>query len=406
MKNIGIVTTWFDRGASYVSKQFENVLSQQYNVFIYARGGEKHAIGDSYWDKKNVTWGKRRNSPFSMTLVSKRDFIKWLKKNHIDIVLFNEQEWWYPILWCNELAIPTICYVDYYKKNTIPFFAAYSSLVCNTKRHFSAFNWHTNSFFFPWGTNCKLFIPRDNNFNLVHEGIITFFHSCGMNPYRKGTDIILNAAEKITDAFKLIIHSQIDLRSYYDEDTNRTIDRLEDSGKLEIITKTVQAPGLYHMGDVYLYPSRLEGIGLTIAEAEACGLVPVVTNNGPMNEFVSDSISYLIEVSNFYSREDGYFWPECTPDVNNLRNHMTSIINDKTKTIDLKKANHEFAYENLNWEKNSDQIFQIIESTKHIPLDESLRAKIIHYEEDGIRKINKYFLKYFWISNILKRITK
>ena len=57
--NIGIITTWFERGAAYVSKQFEDIFSLNHNVFIYARGGEKYAKGDPKWNRPNVTWGKR-----------------------------------------------------------------------------------------------------------------------------------------------------------------------------------------------------------------------------------------------------------------------------------------------------------------------------------------------------------
>ena len=63
--NIGIVTTWFERGAAYVSKQFEESLEINNNVFIYARGGEKYAIGDPIWDKDNVTWSKKTLDPLT-----------------------------------------------------------------------------------------------------------------------------------------------------------------------------------------------------------------------------------------------------------------------------------------------------------------------------------------------------
>ena len=57
--NIGIVTTWFERGAAYVSRQFKDALSAQNNVFIYARGGESYAKGDPDWDDANVFWSKK-----------------------------------------------------------------------------------------------------------------------------------------------------------------------------------------------------------------------------------------------------------------------------------------------------------------------------------------------------------
>ena len=44
--NIGIVTTWLERGASYVSRQYYEVLSKFHNVYIYARGGEKYEMNN------------------------------------------------------------------------------------------------------------------------------------------------------------------------------------------------------------------------------------------------------------------------------------------------------------------------------------------------------------------------
>ena len=69
--NIGIVTVWFERGAAYVSRQFEEILAEKHRVFIYARGGEMYAKGDPNWDHANVTWGKRINSPFVGTVIHK-----------------------------------------------------------------------------------------------------------------------------------------------------------------------------------------------------------------------------------------------------------------------------------------------------------------------------------------------
>ena len=57
--NIGIISTWFDRGAAFVSKAYMDVLSQEHQVFIYARGGEQYAKGDPNWDFENVTWGSK-----------------------------------------------------------------------------------------------------------------------------------------------------------------------------------------------------------------------------------------------------------------------------------------------------------------------------------------------------------
>ena len=50
-----------------------------------------------------------------------------------------------------------------------------------------------------------------------------------------------------------------------------------------------ESGGNYSMGDVYIYPTIKEGIGLTITEAMCTGM-PVVTSNYPtMNEWMNDN---------------------------------------------------------------------------------------------------------------------
>lgn len=56
--NVGIVTTWFERGAAYVSRAYMETLSRWHKVFVYARAGERYAQGDPKWDKEYVTRGE------------------------------------------------------------------------------------------------------------------------------------------------------------------------------------------------------------------------------------------------------------------------------------------------------------------------------------------------------------
>ncbi len=85
---IGIITHWFPSGAGYVSKKYKYALqSQSQNeVYIYARGGKKF-INDTEWDDDNVTW-----APFHpcLTGIYFNHFKKWVKRNKIEAVIFNE----------------------------------------------------------------------------------------------------------------------------------------------------------------------------------------------------------------------------------------------------------------------------------------------------------------------------
>lgn len=398
MKKIGIVTTWFERGAAYVSKQFEHVLQEEHEVYIYARGGEKYAIGDPLWDKENVTWGKNIRSRFALTLMDKKDFKAWVDLNSIDLILFNEQHWFEPLLWCKEWGIQTAAYIDYYTKETVDLFNIYDLLICNTKRHYSVFEKTNKAKYLPWGTDTNLFNTY-NKSELVNRDYVTFFHSCGMGYKRKGTEQLIIAFSKTKHAQKLIIHTQQNISGTKIE---KLISSLEAEGRLEIINKTVPAPGLFHLGDVYLYPSLLEGIGLTIVEALSCGLATLVTDNAPMNEFVDDGFNgLLIKKGNSYLREDNYYWPLCEIDMNDLVEKIDFLATNKDKVIAMKMNARQSALNNLSLKKNMKSLSHIIEKVEFTTLTKETENKITKFGTKGFSKFNKLYIKLYPLIRIV-----
>ena len=390
--NIGIVTTWFERGAAYVSHQFEEIISTKHNVYIYARGGESYARNDPKWNKENVTWGKQINSPFVSTVIHRGNFENWIKKNEIELVIFNEQHWFQPLIWCKELGIKTVAYIDYYTEQTIELFDIYDALICNTHRHIQAFSNHKKAFYIPWGTDVELFSPKTKG--LVNHKIVTLFHSAGMSGNRKGTDLFILALNKIADLnFKAIIHTQRDLMLQFPE-LQSVIKELESKGKLEIINKTVTAPGLYHLGDVYVYPSRLEGIGLTIAESISCGLACIVPNNGPMNEFVNESFGSCVKIERYYSRADGYYWPKCEVYIDSLACILENYIDNPEGVTDKKNSARLYALESLSYKKNFLKLFNLIEQVKFNPAGKNLINAINNYDNLGLKRLQKYYLAF------------
>lgn len=401
--NIGIVTTWFERGAAYVSKNFRDTLLEDKanNVFIFARGGEQYAIGDKNWDTGNVFWSKKRRVSGIGQVIDKSDFYTWVKTNNIELVIFNEQQWLIPLLWCKELRIKTVAYIDYYTQETIPLFDIYDAVICNTKRHFTAFQNHKGVYYLPWGTQLDVFKPT--NSNLVNKDVVTFFHSCGRDKHRKGVDLILKAFDNIEEDFKLIVHTQVEFKD--PEHLNR-INSLKGKNKLEIICDTVPAPGLFHLGDVYVYPSRLEGIGLTIAEALASGLGLVVTDMQPMNEFSNEKNSLLVNVSYQYARSDAYYWPMCEIDLDDLTNKLRTLCVNKERVLQMKKEAHIYAEEFLDAKKNLMLLNDIVNKIEFTELDSSLKSKINAFESQGVKKHHKLYLRYYLLYDSLRKIKK
>ena len=358
--NIGIVTTWFERGAAYVSRQYRDLLRDDFNVFIFARGGEKYAIGDPFWDDGTVTWARNMLHP-SPAALDQEDFLQWIHTNHLDMVFFNEQQWWPPVLWCRDAGVKTGAYVDYYTEETIPLFAAYDFLICNTKRHFEAFTWHTGAHYVPWGTDIDIFRPSSTA--PVEGGTVTFFHSAGMNPTRKGTSFVLEAFATLKGRKRLVIHSQVPLADSLSNQASLIADLIKHQ-ELFVIEETVTAPGLYHLGDVYVYPSRLEGIGLTIAEALSCGLPVIVPDNPPMNEFVDDTCGKTVAISRLYARSDGYYWLQCDIAVSSLIEKMQWYLDHSDRMADFKRQARRYAEEKLDWRKNKARIIEIFKTAE------------------------------------------
>ena len=214
-KKIGIVTTWFERGAAYVSKQYKEIWEKENDVFIYVRGGEDVATNNPNWDSNNLTFGKRYNYT-KLDLIDLKHFECWIKDNNLDIVFFNEQHIWDPILLCNKLGVLIGSYIDYYTDETVVLFGVFDFLICNTQRHYSVFKWHPQAFYIPWGTDMSIF--NETQMKAVELNKIVFFHSAGMNPYRKGTDFLIRAFSNLNyKNSKLIIHTQTDLNSFFPE---------------------------------------------------------------------------------------------------------------------------------------------------------------------------------------------
>lgn len=367
--NIGIVTTWYERGAAYVSRAYMAALQNQGNkVYIYARGGDFYARGNSVWDLENVTYSKEYKplnkkyqilTGFDELYVDMVHFEKWLQNHNIDVVIFNEEHGFNTVKRVKNLGYIVGAYIDYYTAETIKNFSVYDFLLCNTQRHYSVFCNHPNCWYIPWGTDLKLFKAERGNQNIQKDSHLVFFHSAGFGGInnRKGTDLVLKAFQKVKGAVKLIIHSQVPVMKYGKEAS----ELIKHDNRIIFIEKTVPAPGLYHLGDVFVYPSRLEGIGLCIPEALACGLPVITTDNAPMNEFVKDNENgLLVKVKEIRKREDGYYWPEKIADIDDLANKMQTYANDRNLLMQHKRQSRESAEKCLDWLKNAKQLSEKI----------------------------------------------
>ena len=388
---IGIVTAWGECGAGMVSRAYMELLSQRHEVFVFARGGFAYttaAAQQPAWNLPNVTWGKRSRSIGSDgTYINWNEFKDWTLHNRLDAILFNEQRDWNIIVNASQLDVLLGAYVDYYTAETVPFFDLYDFLICNTERHYSVFKDHPQAFYVPWGTDVDLFKPKSGE-QKTKSDTLTFFHSSGSVTGRKGTDILLSAFPQVKGDVELVIHSQVNLDQL---DFSHYVNK---NDRIRIIQGEYPAPGLYYFGDVYVYPTRLEGIGLTVPEALACGMPVITTDSPPMSEFVKDKVNgSLVAVERFEPRWDGYYWPQNICSEAALVDAMQYYVDNKPRIEELAHNARSYALEHLDWRKNARELPEIFERlTPQASRNPALIRRASTYVPSRFRHIPKALL--------------
>ncbi len=341
--NIGFVTLWFERGQAHVSRTLREALASYHNIFVFARAGYcwgKKMVPEKtgYWDIPNLTrWNANK--------ISKRALIKWIEENRLDVVIFNEEGNWGLIKACSKKTTP-INYLDSYYSAWAKKMSVFDGILCSTHRTFQMLKDIAPSYFISWGVASTLFKP----FLEPEEKDFTFFHNAGWGGvgYRKMTPYVVRAFDEISKtnpSFSLLIHSQLELKKYPRE-TQKIIKRNQ---RISFIEKIIPAPGLYHKCKIYVYPTKLEGLGLTILEALSCGLPVITTDAPPMNEFVKDGYNgLLVRVAKRRTRRDGIAFPETIVEFDDLKEKMLKLSSNRELIKKLSAQARTDVLENYN----------------------------------------------------------
>jgi 1,2-diacylglycerol 3-alpha-glucosyltransferase len=378
--NIGIVTTWFASGGGMVSKAYETTLKVDNNVFIFARGGAKQINNE--WDSPNVFWASKQPNSTGIKI---SEFKRWIKDNSITMVLFNEQRHWEVIIEAKKMGLIIGAYVDYYTADTIPFFSLYDFLICNTKRHLSAFSWHKQALYCPWGTDVEMFKPMAQD-----ERPLTFIISSGWDGAyakgaswmdRRGAGMALRSFTKVKGDCKFIVLSQVPISDCPDEWSKI----VKADSRIDFRFGSF-SPTPYSLGDVYVYPSRLDGIGLTLPEALSSGLPAITTNCPPMNEFVTNDMNgTLVDVDRFCGRPDGYYWAESLCNEISLQKAFEKYLNNPELAKSEGNNARLNALKELSWEKNSSILNDFLKKVE--PLNQMDQNEI---NGVNIKAVNRY----------------
>jgi glycosyltransferase involved in cell wall biosynthesis len=126
---------------------------------------------------------------------------------------------------------------------------------------------------------------------------------------------------------------------------------LQNGGALERVTfggqiSQTDLPRWYHMADIYISPSHIDGSSVSLMEALACGL-PCLVSDIPANR------EWIEEEKNGWLFRDG--------DANHLAEKILAAIAQREKWPEMGRANRRSAQERADWKKNSAQLLKAYE---------------------------------------------
>ena len=297
---VGLVTAWGECGMGYVARNWIytfNKFTDQIDCQIYSRSFPW--LMKFRWHGPNVIDG-----PDQME-IDHPHFWNWIDKFKPDVLLFQDQNIYSKSKMKEEtyrlkkMGIKLINYPDWIKRGDIEKFKGlYDINIAHVKLNHK---WLVETdvdepIFIRWGVILK-------NFPFIERKVnkkIKFYINLGTGTVRKGYQFIPRALEKMKGnliqrlispkkyEFQFIASAIDDSQSVVN---NSFIKYFASNPQCELRFQTAnnKTGGNFSLGDVYIYPSIKEGIGLTITEAMCTGM-PVVTSNYPtMIEWLDDN---------------------------------------------------------------------------------------------------------------------
>ena len=297
---VGLVTAWAECGMGYVARNWvytfeKHAASLEYQ--IYSRANRQFT--PFRWQGDAVV-----NGPETMA-IDHDHFRNWVDSFRPDVILFQDQNLYGGDGLREETArlrrsgLRLINYPDWVKWGDV---ARYRGLYDVNLAHVARnYRWLVED-----GVECPVYIPWGvilRHFPFVERNPVdrpvTFYINLGTGTLRKGYDMIPAALRRMHGNLfrRLFAPEQLDFRFIAtavlgsEHRVKRTFIRrfaTDPRCALHFQTADNTKGGLFALGDVYVYPTLKEGVGLTITEALCTGM-PVITTDYPtMNEWFTD----------------------------------------------------------------------------------------------------------------------
>ena len=107
-------------------------------------------------------------------------------------------------------------------------------------------------------------------------------------------------------------------------------------------------PSWYHLADLFVSPSHIDGSSVSLMEALACGLPCLVSDIPANREWVSDG-------------DNGWLFPDGNADI--LAEKILTVSAQRSKLPPISRAARRSAEKRADWKKNFDKLLEAYEQT-------------------------------------------
>lgn len=367
---VGLVTAWGECGMGYLAKNWVYTFDkypEKIDYQIYSRAYPW--LTPFRWEGPHVV-----NGPEQME-INHPHFWKWIDEFKPDVILFQDQNIYGDSGMQKEterlkkLGIKLINYPDWIKRGDVEKYnGLYHVNLSHVERNHK---WLVdanveNPAFVTWGVILK-------NFPFVERKVknkIKFYINIGTGTIRKGYPSIPKALEAMKGNF---LQRRINPKEYdYTFITSAVansehrvkksfVKYFKKNEKCEIRFQTADnsAGGLFSTGDVYIYPTIKEGVGLTITEAMCTGM-PVVTTNYPtMNEWMDDNIEGRL-INPKKIKRGSMPMDKVIIDPEHLAEIMIDYIDNPKKVTEHSINARKRIEKDYNWDDRDEQILELL----------------------------------------------
>lgn len=195
---------------------------------------------------------------------------------------------------------------------------------------------------FPWGVDLEVFNIQPSKPSETE--MFTLFCNRSWEP-RYGVDVLARAFVKVAqqkEEVELILLNSGSqgnvIRGLLQK--GNVLDRVTFGGQVS----QTELPRWYHMADLYISPSHIDGSSVSLMEALACG-IPCLVSDIPANQ------EWIVENENGWLFRDG--------NVDDLMKKILAVLNQRAALSKIGQASRNTAEKRANWQKNSETLLNV-----------------------------------------------